>query len=159
MKKISNRIIFVIIVIVAFIAIYSNRNASSINKTNVKYLESFGWNVSKGDPSIEHINLRSSWSGDEIYSMKRSASAEIGLDPGEFSNCDINVYMYLLEEIGLKDNLRADIWVYQKKIIGTYVYHVENNISVKFWPINTPLEKIVSEIRDLDFRVRDIVPN
>lgn len=148
MRVTPSRVILIIVIFVLLIVIYAYRNADSVNRMCVKHLESFGWNVLKGG-SHEHAYLESSWPSEEIYNMKRLASKEIGLDPNKFLNNDINVYMYVLEEMGLNDNLRADIWVYEKKIIGAYVYHVENNHIMKFWPLNTPLEEVVSDIRGL----------
>ena len=95
------------------------------------------------------FELTASLSGDEIFDWKRAASKEIGLDPYKYTNNTIDVYSYVLRQKGLNDNLRSEVWVSDKKIICAYVFHVETNLKIKYWSLNTPLDRIKSDLNDL----------
>ena len=146
-KALGRIALFLLLAVICIFIVY--RSSDSFNDECSRYLGSFGWDVLRGGLDTKGFELTASLSGDEIFDWKRAASKEIGLDPYKYINNTIDIYSYVLRQSGLNDNLRSEVWILDKKIICAYVFHVETNLKIKYWSLNTPLDRIKSDINDL----------
>jgi len=152
-KKAKNKystmiVVFVLlsmaVMIYLFISNYPNTQAK-------KLLNKYGWDVVSGGKSNEEsVVLSDEYLEREISVMQISASAKIGLNPIKQEDETMVKYYYTLKQIGKNDPLRAEIWLCKNKIIGAYILHAEDNVSVRFWSLDTPYQTILSEIEALE---------
>ena len=114
------------------------------------FLKKYGWSSIAGEPYVEvqksgvHIDLNNN-----VYKMQIAAAEEIGLDPLSYYDKRLLVYYYKLGCTGIEEPLSATLWIYNNKIVCAYIAHNESNLSLKYWSLNTPYEKIVDDIKAL----------
>ncbi|MDF2943250.1 MAG: hypothetical protein K0S01_2108 [Herbinix sp.] len=144
-KKYSTIIIVFILLSVEFITYLFISNYPNIQAK--KLLNKYGWDVLSGGKSNEEaVILNDEYLKREISVMQISAASEIGFNPTNYEGKTIVKYYYTLKQIGKNDQLRAEIWMYKREIISAYILHAENNVRIRFWSLDTPYKKILSEI-------------
>ncbi len=112
------------------------------NLKNKQLLEKYGWEVLDGRRSGDSTFLNNEFLEREITIMQINASKKIGLNPIKYKGKEMVKYDYILRQTGLNDQLRAEVWRYKKDIICAYIFHAENNIKMKYWPLDTPYQEI-----------------
>jgi hypothetical protein len=115
---------------------------------NKKFLKEYGWELSGNRRSEgESVYLSDDFLESDITLMKISASEKIGLNPSKYRENEIVRYHYLLKQTGLNSSLQAEIWRYKGKIICACISHMELNVRINFWPLDTPHQEIQNELR------------
>jgi hypothetical protein len=145
----------VIIILIAFCiyGLYIVLGTNYLAERNINsFLSEYGWKTGKYysvDKGTEPINVELSNKVSDLYKMIFEASEKIGLNPAEYDDKIVDMYHYKLTVKGVKEHLETDLWVHKNKVIAAYIMHVERNIRIKFWPVDTPYEQIVSDITKL----------
>lgn len=115
---------------------------------NKKFLKEYGWEVLGNRRSEgESVLLSDDFLESDIALMKISASEKIGLDPGKYREKEIDRYQYLLRQTGLNSSLRAEVWRYKGKVICACISHMELNVRIHFWSLDTPHQEIQYELQ------------
>ena len=146
MKKKSLMLAISIIVLICLFIILTP-GLSSINKMN--HLKSNGWSVESGGRDEIKI-MTNEFINEEITNMKTTEAKKVGYNPESYMNNSIKIYTYVLYEKGISNKLRAEIWVYNNKIILSTLYHVENNLKIMYWPINTSYKDILNDLSSIN---------
>lgn len=131
------------VVLYSFILYYPNLQSR-------KLLEKYKWEVLNGGRSEEEsIILSNDYLESEITMMQINASTKIGLNPKNYVGKSIKKYYYTLKQTDKNIPLRAEIWICRNKIICAYILHAESNVRIRFWSLDTPFQRILSELNEL----------
>lgn len=142
---ISTCVILILLVISGGLYTFIQHYPEQIGKN---LLEKYGWQVlSVGALRSVPVTLENEFLSMEITQMQVDASKEIGINPEDYAGKVIKQYGYQLKQIGIKDPLRADVWMVENKIICAYIYHAENNMKIKFWSLDTSYQDILSTLK------------
>lgn len=103
----------------------------------------YGWQViSGGSRSSWTFVMDESFLACDINQRKINASKDMGLDPTSYQGKTIVIYQYMLGEIGLDRNLMGQIWLHKNKLICAFIFHVEPNRTLFYWPLDAELSSI-----------------
>ncbi len=147
-KRIFSIIILIITLLCVSLVIYSFKYYFP-KMQNKKFLQKYGWEILYGGRDGKDFELNSEYLSRELSIMQIDASKKINLDPQKYTGKSIVKYAYTLKQMGINDKLRADVWLYKNKIICAYIYHVENNVNMKYWSLDTPYQTLISELHSL----------
>ncbi len=147
-KKIFRAIIIIFILLCISVIIYSFKFYYPKLQSK-KFLQNYGWEVVYGGRDGKDFIISNEFLSREISIMQIDASKKIDLNPQKYMGESIVKYAYTLKQSGINDKLRADIWMYKNDIICAYIYHVENNVKIKYWSLDTPYQTILSDLEEL----------
>jgi hypothetical protein len=147
-RKIYRAIILVIILFCITGVSYSFISYYPIIQSK-RFVEKYGWEVLNGGKD-NTIILTIEFLNSEITNMQIDASKKIGLDPlKKYEDKSVVKYDYTLNQVGINNQLRAQLWMYKNKIICAYILHAETNIIIKYWSLDTPYQTIRSELNEI----------
>lgn len=63
----------------------------------------------------------------------------------------VDQYICILEERGLDNQLLAEIWVNNGRVVCSALTQSEPNYRIKYWPVDMSLNDIREEIKQLKF--------
>ena len=119
----------------------------SRKKRNIDFLKNYGWEVKSLTGIHEakegiQVDLENKITDKMLF----EASEAIGLNPAQCIGKPIDIFLYNLTKKGRLEQLCAMIWVYKGKIAAAYIYHVESNLHIKYWSLDTSYDQILMDI-------------
>jgi hypothetical protein len=140
--------IFVVIIIIGSLLLPKLSNRILIEK----YLADNGWHViSLSKSNRDAVVLKADYLAEDYNQMKLTASKKLGIDKHDYIDMKVDQYICILEERGMDNQLIAEIWVNNGRVICSALTQTEPNYRIKYWPVDMSLNDIREEIKQLKF--------
>lgn len=129
--------------------------ATRDNSVCKQFLRKYNWEP-MNDVSGQSIVLQAP--DDDMDVMQIFASQKAGLSPENFYGRTVQEFDYKLSEYGggthhypgESDHIRAVVLVCDHQVVGAWLSFTEQNLRVRYWPVNLSGSDLTQDIRQLE---------